>query len=85
MIYDKFQFESIINNVFSVLQCMFQSWYLSVDTQLFVLAPAVVYPLWKWRKVGEYILGSVTAVSLFIPFIVTLSDNLDPTLLIYKA
>ncbi|XP_058803541.1 nose resistant to fluoxetine protein 6-like [Phymastichus coffea] len=63
--------------------CMFQSWYLSVDTQLFILAPVVVYPLWKWRKFGHIILGFVTIFASTLPFIVTFVQELDPTLLIY--
>ncbi|XP_034933564.1 nose resistant to fluoxetine protein 6-like [Chelonus insularis] len=63
--------------------CMFQSWYLSVDTQLFILAPAIIYPLWRWRKVGELILSSATALTVVVPFTVTLVNSLDPTLMIY--
>ena len=62
---------------------MFQSWYLSVDTQLFILAPAIIYPLWKWRKIGHYILGVTTIVATVLPFIITWMNELDPTLLIY--
>ncbi|OXU18191.1 hypothetical protein TSAR_005433 [Trichomalopsis sarcophagae] len=73
-----------VNNYVNTDQlCMFQSWYLSVDTQLFVLAPVIVYPLWKWRRVGHYLLGSVTIIATILPFIITLVQNLDPTLLIY--
>ncbi|XP_063992303.1 nose resistant to fluoxetine protein 6-like [Diachasmimorpha longicaudata] len=64
--------------------CMFQSWYLSVDTQLFVLAPAIIYPLWRWRKTGELILAGVTALSIAVPFTVTLVNRLDPTLMAYR-
>lgn len=34
-------------------QCLDFSWYLSVDFQLFVLSPLLIYPLWKfgWKKV----------------------------------
>lgn len=62
---------------------MFQSWYLSVDTQLFILAPVIIYPLWKWRKLGEYILGLATIIAVTVPFLVTLVKQLDPTLMIY--
>ncbi|XP_015599963.1 nose resistant to fluoxetine protein 6 [Cephus cinctus] len=65
--------------------CMFQSWYLSVDTQLFILAPIVVYPLWRWRRPGEFILAGVTTLSMLIPFTVTLLNNLDPTFMIYTS
>ncbi|XP_066592007.1 nose resistant to fluoxetine protein 6-like [Prorops nasuta] len=65
--------------------CMFQSWYLSVDTQLFILAPAMIYPLWKWRRIGELFMVFVTTASIIVPFVNTLTNNLDPTLMIYKS
>ncbi|XP_011298798.1 nose resistant to fluoxetine protein 6 [Fopius arisanus] len=74
-----------VNNYVNTDQlCMFQSWYLSVDTQLFILAPAIIYPLWKWRKIGELLLGAATFISLAVPFGVTLFDRLDPTLMAYR-
>ncbi|KAL7286330.1 hypothetical protein TKK_0019288 [Trichogramma kaykai] len=73
-----------INNYVNTDQiCMFQSWYLSVDTQLFILAPAIVYPLWRWRKVGHYLLGVSTVFTTILPLVVTYVEDLDPTLLIY--
>ncbi|KAJ8668277.1 hypothetical protein QAD02_009940 [Eretmocerus hayati] len=73
-----------INNYVNTDQlCMFQSWYLSVDTQLFILAPAIVYPLWRWRKIGHIILATVTTIATILPFILTFVQDLDPTLLIY--
>lgn len=64
---------------------MFQSWYLSVDTQLFMLAPLLVYPLHKWPKIGEYLLGGATLLSVIIPFSVTLRNEADPTLMVHSA
>lgn len=68
---------------FYFFQCMFQSWYLSVDTQLFFVAPFFIYSLWKWRKFGPICLSVALIVSLIIPAVVTYKDNLDPTLLFY--
>lgn len=31
-------------------QCISQSWYLAVDTQLYVISPLILIPLWKWGK-----------------------------------
>lgn len=66
-----------------ILQCMFQSWYLSVDTQLFFLAPIFIYPLWHWRRMGPLILGFGTVVSLIIPAVITYTRKFDPTILFY--
>lgn len=29
-------------------QCLEHSWYLSVDFQLFLLSPLLIFPIWKW-------------------------------------
>ncbi|KAI5643617.1 acyltransferase family domain-containing protein [Phthorimaea operculella] len=63
--------------------CMFQSWYLSVDTQMFYIAPIFIYSLWRWRKVGPIFLGVGTVVSLLIPAIITYKDRLDATILFF--
>ncbi|XP_059617661.1 nose resistant to fluoxetine protein 6-like [Phlebotomus argentipes] len=63
--------------------CMFQSWYLATDTQLFILAPLLLYPLWRWRKVGVYLFAASATVSVLIPFVVTYVNNLDPTFLAF--
>ncbi|KAG7305317.1 hypothetical protein JYU34_009377 [Plutella xylostella] len=73
-----------VNNYVNTDQlCMFQSWYLSVDTQLFFLAPVFIYSLWHWRRLGPLLLGVGTFFSLLVPAAVTYRDRLDPTLLFY--
>lgn len=73
----------INNYVGSENLCMFQSWYLATDTQLFVLAPLILYPLWKWRKIGVTILGATTIITIVIPFLLTYVGKLDPTFLAF--
>ncbi|EAT32544.1 AAEL015331-PA [Aedes aegypti] len=64
--------------------CMFQSWYLASDSQLFVLAPLLLYPLWRYgRRVGATLLGTVATVSVVVPFLVTYYGELDPSLMIF--
>jgi peptidoglycan/LPS O-acetylase OafA/YrhL len=63
--------------------CMFQSWYLATDTQLFILAPLVLYPLWKWQAFGIFLLTMMTSISVIIPFVVTYVNKLDPTFLMF--
>ncbi|KAF2899933.1 hypothetical protein ILUMI_06250 [Ignelater luminosus] len=65
--------------------CMFQSWYLSADTQLFVLAPLIIYPLWKWPRIGETLLALSTLIAAIIPFVITFVYDLDPTTLTFPA
>ncbi|XP_055841708.1 nose resistant to fluoxetine protein 6-like [Episyrphus balteatus] len=38
------------NYMFPHDYCVGQSWYLAVDTQLYVLSPLILIPLWKWGK-----------------------------------
>lgn len=67
----------------NVTQCMFQSWYLAADTQLFVLAPLVVYPLWRWRRCGLAALFGWAIASVLVPLVATLVYDTDPSLLPY--
>ncbi|CAG5010480.1 unnamed protein product [Parnassius apollo] len=73
-----------INNYFKTDQlCMFQSWYLAVDTQLFFIAPIFIYGLWRWHRLGKIFLALGIIVSLAIPSVITYKEQLDPTLLFY--
>lgn len=40
----------VSNHVNPGYYCIFHSWYLMVDTQLFFLSPLILYPLWRLRK-----------------------------------
>ncbi|XP_053678533.1 nose resistant to fluoxetine protein 6-like [Anopheles nili] len=64
--------------------CMFQSWYLAADTQLFVLAPVLLYPMWRFgRRVALLLIGSITTISILVPFGVTYAQRLDPTFMVF--
>lgn len=74
----------INNYVGAERMCMFQSWYLATDTQLFVLAPLLLYPLWKYsRRTGMALVALVASVSVVIPFCVTYFGQLDPSFMIF--
>lgn len=62
---------------------MFQSWYLCVDSQLFFLAPIIIYLLFKSRKLGLYVLSVLLTITSIIPILITYVQELDPTLMIY--
>uniref|UniRef100_A0A182K8B2 Nose resistant-to-fluoxetine protein N-terminal domain-containing protein n=1 Tax=Anopheles christyi TaxID=43041 RepID=A0A182K8B2_9DIPT len=74
-----------VNNYFGTDSvCMFQSWYLATDTQLFLLAPALLYPMWRYgHRVALVLLGSVTSISIAVPFLVTYYRRLDPTFMVF--
>ncbi|XP_050091632.1 nose resistant to fluoxetine protein 6-like [Anopheles aquasalis] len=74
----------INNYVGTDSMCMFQSWYLAADTQLFILAPLILYPMWRYgRRIALWLIGSLIGVSIVIPFCVTYVSQLDPTFMIF--
>ena len=34
------------------LQCLDQTWYMSVEMQIFLVTPLIIYPMWKYKKLG---------------------------------
>uniref|UniRef100_A0A182P7U7 Nose resistant-to-fluoxetine protein N-terminal domain-containing protein n=1 Tax=Anopheles epiroticus TaxID=199890 RepID=A0A182P7U7_9DIPT len=44
--------------------CLGHSWYLSVDMQLYLLAPLLVYPLWRWGRRVLLLLAGLTVASM---------------------
>ncbi|XP_044739782.1 nose resistant to fluoxetine protein 6-like [Chrysoperla carnea] len=50
--------------------CAGQSWYLSVDMQLYILSPLILIPIGKWPKITPYLLGILIVISTIIPTIV---------------
>lgn len=43
--------------------CLLQSWYTSVDMQLYLLAPLVIVPLWRNPKLGFTLLISLAGIA----------------------
>ncbi|KAI9559818.1 hypothetical protein GHT06_013825 [Daphnia sinensis] len=73
-----------INNLFPTdmnVQCMGETWYIAVDMQLFVLAPLLIYPLWRWKKTGLILLAIVTLATLAANFAVYAIYSFPPTLM----
>ncbi|XP_030758304.1 nose resistant to fluoxetine protein 6-like [Sitophilus oryzae] len=63
--------------------CMFQAWYLATDYHLFIIAPFIIFALWKWKNVGLSSLVSLIFCAALLSFYITLKDNLDPTLMAF--
>ncbi|XP_063232956.1 nose resistant to fluoxetine protein 6-like isoform X2 [Bacillus rossius redtenbacheri] len=71
-----------INNYVNVANtCMTQSWYLTVDMQLYWASPVLLYPLWRWRRMGLVALGCCLAVSVMVPLAITASNHLPGAML----
>ncbi|XP_058127296.1 nose resistant to fluoxetine protein 6-like [Anopheles ziemanni] len=59
--------------------CLGHTWYLSVDMQLYLLAPLLIYPLWRWGRralllvVALALASMVTVLVLFLVYDLRLS------------
>lgn len=54
-----------IQNIVNTLDmCIEESWYLAIDMQLFVLSPLLLYPLWKFKRHGKWLILIFTVASL---------------------
>jgi hypothetical protein len=49
----------------------------------FLLAPLIVYPLWRWPRAGKALLITAAVLSVVVPFTVTLMGGLDAVLLLF--
>lgn len=72
--------------LFISLQCMSQSWYLSVDMQLLWLSPIFIYPMIKYnRGIFFWTISCIGIfVSILVPFCLTYFLHLTGTMLYYK-
>ncbi|KAK0074969.1 hypothetical protein PV325_007579, partial [Microctonus aethiopoides] len=63
--------------------CMFQSWYISVDFHLYIMALFVIYLFWKMpRKFGYPFLIVIIIAGCAIPFYITYVYNVQPLLML---
>ncbi|XP_044737962.1 nose resistant to fluoxetine protein 6-like [Chrysoperla carnea] len=60
----------IHNYVAPEQNCVGQTWYLSVDMQLYILSPLILIPIGKWPKITPYLFGILAVVFTIIPTIV---------------
>lgn len=60
---------------------MEHTWYMAVDTQLFILAPIFVYLLWRNKKVGQVVLLVFLVASLSATFAIYAVYELMPTIM----
>lgn len=65
--------------------CFIHYWYIAADMQLFLLAPPLLYLLYKRPQVG-YLLAALAGLSSVVSvFYTTYTRNLPPTLLFYNS
>ncbi len=44
-------------------QCIGWSWYLANDMQMFLVSPLVIYPMWRWPRVGGAVWSALLLVA----------------------
>lgn len=64
---------------------MFQTWYLAVDTHLFMIAVVIVYLMWRSPKMGYVAFAAAAVASLVIPFWITYVSKADALMLLYRG
>ncbi|KAK3870503.1 hypothetical protein Pcinc_024281 [Petrolisthes cinctipes] len=70
----------MINNFFPDQKyCLPQVWYVSVDSQLYLIAPLLILPLFWYKAAGQAWLFLVTLASAVIPAAITYKWDLPPT------
>ncbi|XP_047494976.1 nose resistant to fluoxetine protein 6-like [Penaeus chinensis] len=59
--------------------CLGQCWYVSVDTQLYLVAPLFILPLVYKEKLGKIWLYFVTLMSVMVPALIIYVNDLPPS------
>ena len=47
-------------------QCLGQTWYLANDMQFFILAPPIIYVIWKWKRIGLALSGILNCIYFYV-------------------
>lgn len=65
-----------IQNYYNPMQlCLGHTWYLSVDMQLFILSPFLIYPLWRYRQSFlPIIIGLISLQIAYVFIVVYIND-----------
>ncbi|KAJ8950673.1 hypothetical protein NQ314_007803 [Rhamnusium bicolor] len=56
--------------------CLAQTWYLTVDMQLYILSPLILLPLWRYTKIGVTLVISCIIAFIIVPFYVAYDNEL---------
>ena len=47
-------------------QCLGQTWYLANDMQFFIIAPPIIYIVWKWKRIGLALSGILICIYFYV-------------------
>ncbi|KAK9869953.1 hypothetical protein WA026_006051 [Henosepilachna vigintioctopunctata] len=73
-----------INNYVNVEKsCMFHTWYLASDMQLFLSVPILAYILWKKPRIGMICCVAITLIAMVLNFMVIYINEEQPFILLY--
>ncbi|KAK6620738.1 hypothetical protein RUM43_011033 [Polyplax serrata] len=65
--------------------CMFQSWHLTCDFHFYLMAPPIVYLLWKKFLVGISLIVILICSVIAALFFLTFTNYLDPVLMSFNS
>ncbi|KAF4519330.1 hypothetical protein B566_EDAN010035 [Ephemera danica] len=86
MDHEIFQLSTLpISNKISFIKCADQTWYLSADWAMFLLAPLLVWSIWRWRHLALHILTAATFVATAGVFVYSYITKATPTLIISQS
>ncbi|CAL4064215.1 unnamed protein product, partial [Meganyctiphanes norvegica] len=68
---DNWWYDVLFINNFVNKSCIGQTWYTSVDMQMYVMLPIMFFPLMYYEKIGSIWLSFMTVVSFAIPTMLT--------------
>jgi len=58
-----------------------ETWYLACDMQMFIVSPLIVWPLWRWQRVGlVWVLMNIVAFTSGLIATYTTND-VPPTMI----
>ncbi|KAG0710143.1 Nose resistant to fluoxetine protein 6 [Chionoecetes opilio] len=72
-----------VNNFMYDEDCLAQVWYVAVDTQLYLVAPIIILPLFFREAIGKAWLFLVTVASAVIPAAIIYVNDYPPTNFLY--
>merc|ERR1712117_950726 len=66
-----------LNNVWeaNLNGCLGQTWYLGNDMQFFIISPLIIWPIWKFPKIGLSIAGSLTVAFTAVPIAISWAQD----------
>lgn len=60
---------------------MRETWFLANDMQFFIISPLLVYPMWRWKRIGFAPLVTLTLASLLANIEAFASHDVPMTLM----